>query len=228
MSTLEMVATGTQSLIRTVDGLPDEAYAAPSLLPGWSRGHVVAHLALNAEGLAGVLNGLVTGEEVPMYASPESRDADIDELAEADPAALRARLLAATTDFADALERMTDEAWAHTVHRTPGGPTFPASQIPNKRLSEVEIHHADLDAGYDRTMWPVEFATSLLSNLSPRLDGHGPLTLRATDLGRTWSVGGEGGPWIAGPVADLAWWVTGRDGAGLTSETGTLPAADSW
>ncbi|WP_248581435.1 maleylpyruvate isomerase family mycothiol-dependent enzyme [Nocardioides sp. InS609-2] len=230
MDAIELLPDATRSLTRSVDGLPDEAYAEPSLLPGWTRGHVIAHLALNAEGLAGVLNGLAAGEDVPMYASNEARDNDVEELATAEPAELRDRLLTATTQFADACDRMPEEAWTGTVHRTPGGDvSFPASQVPTKRLGEVEIHHADLGSGYDRTMWSEEFATDIVSNMSRRLDAHGPLTLRASDLGRSWQVGGEGGPWIAGTVADLGWWLTGRgDGDGLTSETGTLPAAGSW
>ncbi len=230
MSALELLPDATRSLIRTVDGLPDAAYAEPSLLPGWSRGHVVAHLALNAEGLAGVLNGLTSGEETTMYASNEARDDDIEELAGAEPAELRERLLAATTELADAIERATEQAWQGTVLRTPGSDiTFPAVQVPTKRLGEVEIHHADLDAGYDRTMWPVEFATDIVTNVSRRLDHLGPLTLRATDVGQSWDVGGTGGPWVAGTLADLAWWVTGRgDGDGLVSETGTVPTAGSW
>jgi maleylpyruvate isomerase len=230
MDPLRLLPASTRSLIRTVDSIPDGAYAEPSLLPGWTRGHVVAHLALNAEGLAGVLNGLASGEPTTMYASPEGRDSDIEELAAADPAELRERLLAATTELADAIERMPEEAWQGTVERTPGSDvTFPAAQVPAKRLSEVEIHHADLDAGYDRTMWPEEFATDLLSNVARRLAQRGPLTLRATDLGRSWPVGGDGGPWVAGTLVDLAWWGTGRgEGDGLTSETGTVPTLGSW
>ena len=51
----ELLPEATQRLVRTVDGLDDDALAAPSGLPDWTRAHVVAHLALNAEGLASVL-----------------------------------------------------------------------------------------------------------------------------------------------------------------------------
>ncbi len=47
---LEELAAATRRLIRTVDGMAETAYAEPSLLPDWTRGDVVAHLALNAEG----------------------------------------------------------------------------------------------------------------------------------------------------------------------------------
>ena len=57
----ELLPEATQRLVRTVDGLDDEALGAPSGLPDWTRGHVVAHLALNAEALAGVLEGVIEG-----------------------------------------------------------------------------------------------------------------------------------------------------------------------
>ena len=69
LSGLEASAT---SLNRTVDALGAEELAAPSLLPGWSRAHVVAHLALNGVALAGVLDAVLRGEPVAMYESDES------------------------------------------------------------------------------------------------------------------------------------------------------------
>ena len=231
MDPLRLLPDATRSLVRTVDGLPDQAYAEPSLLPGWSRGHVVAHLVLHAEGSSRVLDSLSAGEEeVAMYASAQARDADIDALAAAGPAELRERLLAATTELFDAITRATERAWEGTVRRTPEGEmTYPATALPGKRLTEVEVHHVDLDAGYQRTMWSGDFAAHLVGTLSPGLQEHGPLTLRASDLGTSWPVGPEGGPWISGTAADLAWWLTGRgEGEGLTAETGSLPDTGTW
>jgi maleylpyruvate isomerase len=65
----ELLPEATQRLVRTVDGLDDEALAAPSGLPEWTRGHVVAHLALNAEGMARVLDSRAEGEPTTMYTS---------------------------------------------------------------------------------------------------------------------------------------------------------------
>ena len=93
---LDDLSEATQRLVRTVDGLDDHALGQPSLLPGWSRAHVVAHVTLNAEGLGGVLRGIVEGRDVPMYRSQEVRDGDIDLLARADRAALRERFMASS------------------------------------------------------------------------------------------------------------------------------------
>ena len=80
----ELLPEATQRLVRTVDGLDDAALAAPSGLPDWTRAHVVAHLALNAEGLARVLTSRTEGRPTSMYRSDEARDGDIDDLAAAD------------------------------------------------------------------------------------------------------------------------------------------------
>lgn len=223
----DLLPDSTRRLVRTADGLEDPAYAAPSLLPGWSRAHVLAHLALNAEGLAGALAGIGEGRSVPMYLSQEARDADIEELAGKAPAAIRARLLGACTDLIDAMAAIPDDAWTTTVERVPGGPTFPAAVVPDMRLREVEIHHADLAAGYDRTDWPPAFAALLLDTALARHGAEPGFTAYATDLDRTWSFGP--GPTVSGTAADLAWWLTGRgSGDGLTSDSGELPQMGTW
>jgi maleylpyruvate isomerase len=218
----ELLPDATRRLIRTTDALADADYAGPSGCAGWSRAHVVAHLALNAEGLAGALAGVVEGSAVPMYVSDERRDGDIDELATAAPSELRARLLGASTRLADAWDALPADRYGATLERTPGGRSFPVAGVPVMRLQEVEIHHADLDDGYGRADWSPAFAGLLLDHrLEP--DAEPPFTAHATDLDRRWAFG-TGGPTVTGTAADLGWWVTGRgDGDGLTSDSGDLP-----
>jgi maleylpyruvate isomerase len=226
---LELLAEASQRLIRTVDRMEDAAWAQPSALPGWSRAHVVAHLTLNAEGLAGVLGGIVSNEPLPMYASQEARDRDIEDLAESDPQVLRTRLMAATTDFADALTALPPDAWETKVERVPGGRTFRAGSIPDMRLRELEIHHADLDAGYSRADWSPGFAGMVIDSMTKREAAETSFTVRATDTDRTWTFGAGGGPTVSGTTADLAWWLTGRgDGDGLATDDGELPAIGAW
>ncbi|MFN8196259.1 MAG: maleylpyruvate isomerase family mycothiol-dependent enzyme [Nocardioidaceae bacterium] len=225
---LEHLHEATQRLVRGVDALPDAAYAEPSLLPGWSRSHVVAHLALNAEGLTGVLEGVRHGEGVPMYASSEARGRDIEALAAAAPGVVRDRLLAATTTFADAAHGVPDDAWSTRFERTPGGPSFSAAAAVGMRWREVEIHHVDLGASYDRGQWTVPFRVHVIERMGARLSDGTALTVHATDLERSWSFG-DGGPTVSGSAADLAWWLTGRgDGDGLTSDGGVLPGIEAW
>jgi maleylpyruvate isomerase len=226
---LELLQDATRRLVRTVDELPDEAFDGPSLLPGWARRHVIAHLALNAEGLGRALNGLAEGEQVPVYDSDEARDRDIVELAKAAPAELRQRLLAATEMFARAVESLSSDQDGMRVLRTPDGPRWPAPTTIGKRHREVEIHHVDLDVGYTRSDWPTAFVEEVITQFTARLRKQADFTVKSADSGRTWVVGTGGDPVVSGSGADLAWWLTGRgDGEGLSSSTGTRPAVPSW
>lgn len=226
-----LLPEATRALIRTADALEDPEYAAPSGLPGWTRAHVLAHLALNAEGLAGALAGIVEGRRVPMYASQEARNTDIEELAGKTPTAIRTRLLGACTDLTDAIAAVPDDAWDTTIDRVPDGPAFPALAVPGMRLREVEIHHADLAAGYDRSLWSPELTAHVLDTAVTRGATGTAFTAHATDLDRSWSYGDPagGGPTVSGTAADLAWWLTGRGaGEGLTSDGGELPRIEEW
>jgi len=216
---LEELQEATNRLVRTVDGFKGGDWSDPSGLPGWSRAHVVAHLALNAEGLAGALTGIVQDEPTPMYASQEDRDRDIEALAGRDPAELRERLLAGCTLYADAWTALPDDA---------GGNRRTAGATLGMRLREVEIHHADLEAGYSRSDWPPRFSEILLASMTKR-EWPEPFRVAPTDLEGIWTYGEGDGPTVSGTAADLGWWLTGRgSGEGLTSDRGELPKVGSW
>jgi maleylpyruvate isomerase len=225
---LELITEATHRLVRAVDELSDDDLRADSLLPEWSRAHVVAHLALNAEGLACALVGVREHRSVPMYASQEDRDRDIEELAAQEASALRERFLAGTTLVGEELAELPDNLAGARIDRTPGGRTFAAGAVPGMRLREVEIHHVDLDSGYSRADWPAAFGESLVAQLVDRADASGPFTAYAVDADRTFQRG-DGGPRVVGTAADLGWWLTGRgNGDGLTSEGGELPQIGAW
>ena len=235
LDSLPPALESTRRLIRTVDALDDEQLAEPSLLPFWSRAHVVAHLALNAEGMAGALTGLARGEEVPMYRSAEARDADIDDLVAEGPGALRESLMSACTRFQDAVEDLPSDAWDASFPRVPGGPRFEVATIVPTRRREVEIHHADLGADYSPADWPDDFVVELLDVVTHDHTIDGPFLVTATDLSRSWSVGAvsstdEGSdPVVSGTGADLAWWLAGRgQGGGLSTDWGGLPRIGAW
>lgn len=227
----DLLPEATQRLIRAVDGLDAERWAGPSTLPGWTRAHVVAHLALNAEGLAAALRQIVADEPdepIAMYASQEARDRDIEELAAAERSELRDRLLAATSEFADAVAAVPEDRWDRKIDRTRGNRPFRASSAVAMRLREVEIHHVDLATAYTRADWSLPFAELLLDAMTKRDPAAQPFRAHATDAGRTWAFGDDG-PTVSGTAADLAWWLTGRGtGEGLTSDDGELPGIEAW
>jgi len=218
-SILSALQRADQRAIRTVDALTEEQWREPSVLPGWTRAHVVAHLALNAEGFARALDGVKDGSPVATYDSLEARDADIEELAAGVPTEIRARFLAATSRLRHAFGSLTEAQWSGTITRYPDGPPVDIGTVPGFRRYEVEIHHADLEAGYSPADWPAEFTTELLDLSVPT----SRFTARATDLDRSWSYGADS-PVVSGSASALAWWLIGRGrGQELTSDHGSLP-----
>src|SRR3954469_20712061 len=121
---LDLLGDSVHRLTRTVDAFRGDDWRTPSLLPGWSRAHVVAHLALNAEGMTRALHGLVADEQdgsSPMYDSDDKRDGDIDDLARAHHHEIRDRFLGSATVLHDAFAAVPEAGWDGRVDRTPGG-----------------------------------------------------------------------------------------------------------
>jgi maleylpyruvate isomerase len=225
---LELLDAGTRRLVRSVDAMTDPQWPQPSLLPGWSRAHVVAHLALNAEGLSAAVEGLHEGRTVPFYASDEAREADIARLAAAPPSDIRNRFLASSTVVNEWVAELADNLVDEMIERTPGGRRFAAGEVGIMRVREVEIHHADLGLDYTMESWPPEFVTLLLGSRAATYAGSTPFTAHAGDLDRSWTFG-SGGPVVSGAGSALAWWVTGRgNGDGLTSDDGRVPRIEAW
>ncbi len=223
------LAASSLEFTRTVDSLTDEQLTAPSLLPGWTRAHVVAHVALNGLSLAAVIDGLVHDNPVAMYETDEQRDAEIEDLARAEASELRERHLIATTEFADAVGRLDERHWSGRIDRLPGGPAWPMVTVVPTRRREVEIHHVDLGTAYTREDWPADFVVELLDAVTVDHASQGRFRVRATDLGRDWVVGDDRGPTVMGRGSDLGWWLTGRgEGEGLSSESAELPELGPW
>ncbi|HWI42484.1 MAG TPA: maleylpyruvate isomerase family mycothiol-dependent enzyme [Nocardioides sp.] len=224
MNPIEAVLDATDRCLSTIDALTDEQLRGPSGLPGWSRGHVVAHIGGHAHGSARALRGLRTGGPVAVYDSQEARDAEVEARSGAPAAELASYVQLGCLRLAGELRLMKAVG---EVERVPGGPRFTIPELVEARWREVEVHHADLDAGYRPADWPTAFAAYLLEDVAEQRGKELDLTLHARDLEKTVLVG-RGGHGVAGTAADLAWWLTGRgDGEGLTS-TRPLPTLGAW
>lgn len=230
METITDVEAATDRLRATVASMDDADLVEPSLLPDWSRAHVLAHLALNAAAMTRVFGGLTRGDQLTVYDSVEARDSDIEEWAALPTAELRDRFTASLAGWEPAAEAVPVDQWKIAIERTPGGRATPADDLLLARRREVEIHHCDLGAGYSPDDWPADFGLALLEHVTPdRADGPGML-LVAADLGVEWRIGSGGDvPKVTGSVGRLAWWLVGRgDGKGLSCDAGPLPTIGAW
>jgi maleylpyruvate isomerase len=235
------VAGATARLLLTAAGLDDVAVRAASPLAGWTRGHVLTHLARNADGATNLLTWARTGVETPQYASLAQRAADIEAGADRPAAAQLEDLDAACARFAAAVSAMPVAAWS-TVVRWTDGRESPAAQVMWRRLREVEIHHVDLGTGYQPADWPEAFTLRLLRGVARDLSGRhqsgrnqsgrdlsdrGPrFVIRSPEVGHDVEVGaGATAPVVSGPAWAAAAWLVGRGGSTeLTVEPpGALP-----
>ncbi|MEV6779711.1 maleylpyruvate isomerase family mycothiol-dependent enzyme [Streptomyces syringium] len=221
---LDAVREATDRLLSAIGELDNAAVAEPSRLPGWSRGHLLAHLARNADALVNVLEGR------PMYVSGEAREADIERDA---PRPLKVQL----ADLRDSSARFLRTAdvpadWSRTIEMR-NGVTDSAARVPFRRLVEVELHHVDLGIGYELTDLSDEFVGREIDFLTERFTGNPgvpALRLEATGKkhgGKQWSTGrAEGEPVsVSGPPAALMGWLAGRcDGSDLETGGAPLPA----
>jgi maleylpyruvate isomerase len=143
-------------LLRAVLELDDANARRPSRLPGWSVGHVITHLARNADAHARRLAGSLIGQDVAKYpGGPAQRERDI-----ADGAGRPARAL--LTDLAESQQRLENLFTRCSAAGWPGsdllgGAGYPATGCPAHRLREVEVHHVDLGIGYEPAGWPAEY-----------------------------------------------------------------------
>lgn len=217
---LASVRDATERLLTAAAKLDNASVAEPSRLPGWSRGHVLAHLARNADALVNVLEGR------PMYVSADARDLDIERDAPRSLGIQLADVRESATRFQDAGTAPAD--WSRTVELR-NGVVDAASRVPFRRWVEVELHHVDLGIGYELEDLPQEFTRRQTDFLAERFTGHPDVpATRLTDGTHAWSTGraaDEPEVTVTGSPADLLGWLCGRrDGAGLTVGGGSLPA----
>ena len=154
---LDQLDDATDRLLRTVGSLGEGDMRAASLCPGWTRAHVIAHVARNAEALANLLRGARTGTPAAAYASQEARDAAIEHGAHQPHTVLLPELIDSAGLFRREAFAVAEPAWEAPV-RMLSGAAFPAAEVLIRRLVEVEVHHVDLDAGYSWQDWPESFA----------------------------------------------------------------------
>ncbi len=236
-SALSLVSAGTAYFDRTLDALPDTHFAGASILPGWTRGHVVAHVAYNATALKRLVEWAATGEEQQMYESSESRNSEIENGADLPAAELRALYRETTTALDAAWRKLSDKAW-HSKVRMMTGPEFPATTTVWLRTREVWLHAVDLDSGASFDDFPPAFVERLLGNVlsawraRQTAEDLPNFVLTPTDRGAPKGVGALDAPdavILKGTAVDLARWATGRGFFGVTNADGRpAPPAPRW
>lgn len=186
------VTEGTALLTSAIDDLGVADFEADSQLPGWSRKHLVGHVAANADALGNLISWAETGVEKRMYASPEQRNADIERAATLPPDQLLTWYARGAEALEEAMVRLTTEQWQHEVV-TAQGLTRQAADIPWMRAREVFIHAVDLGTGITFADLPEDFLLALADEIRAKRG------LSDDDL--------RG---VSGSLPDVAAWLAGR------------------
>jgi maleylpyruvate isomerase len=232
-----LIHRGTEYFLRKVNDLRDEEFDEPSLLPEWSRRHVIAHVSYNAEGICRLLDWARTGIETPAYASAEARAREIEIGATLGPPTLRKLY----EDSAARLDRqwrdLPRETWSAEI--VVQGQAVPTSTTLWRRTREVWLHAVDLNNGASFTDFPAELIDRLLADVvstwrqRKSADDIPNFVLVPGDRDTPQAVGDPDAPHaivLRGAASALASWATGRgsDGVSSSSPGGTVPTAPRW
>lgn len=198
----------TGMIMATIDSLSAEEMAGPSLAEGWTRAHVVAHLIGNARALIRLIDWAVTGNEQAMYSSKEDRNAEIEELAALPPAELKRKLHETNAEFRRAADQLRSGKLATEEVRMGDGPVS-AYLLPAYRISEILVHHLDLD-----TLWELheadidalEDALDLAVTRIQKREDYPGLQIE-TDEGESYTVG-DGSTTMKGGRDAILGWIT--------------------
>jgi maleylpyruvate isomerase len=169
----------TQRLLDAARIVPEPDLRAPSLLPGWTRADVLAHLARGADAMRSLLAGARAGQQRPVHTGAREREAAAAQA----PKDLMADLAASAMALRTVIRQLPDQAWSFRL-KIAGAEPFPAAGLVTRRLVEVELHHCDLGIGYDASSWPPGFTEMQLpepmrSQRQERL-GYQPQTYQPT------------------------------------------------
>ena len=154
---VEGCAHGHQRLLGILDAALESAgddwFAVPSALPGWSRGHVVAHLARNAESHVHLFAEAERGVEGQQYpGGADARESGIATYATLTPRELVTAHRAAVYALEAAWAHTSAAAWQGSGRNTVGA-RMKMVDLPLLRWREVEVHTVDLNAGITHADW---------------------------------------------------------------------------
>jgi maleylpyruvate isomerase len=200
---LRWVQEGTDLCRTAIAGLDEASYGAPSQLGGWTRKHLVAHLAANAEAIGRLVGWARTGEEQRMYSSPEQRNADIEAGAELAGEQLTSWFEQSARELAMAMAALPDQAWQAMVV-TAQGRAVAATEAPWMRSREVMVHAVDLATGLTFADLPEDFLAALREDIISKR-------------------GAENVPAVRGRDADVTAYLAARPHSGVTTPDGAPP-----
>lgn len=226
---MDAVTTSTAALDASIESLSADEIRAACALPTWTRGHLITHLARNADALRHILLGARTGHDLAMYPSREARDEDIRVGALRSPATIVGDSQLSNAALTAELRHFPPSSWDAPIvlHTTNGPAEQPATAVLHMRLREVEIHHVDLLSGHDFGATAPTTLHLLLEDATQRHAGQLHIELLASDTGNRYNINKTDASETdrvsaEAPAAELLAYLTGR------SKLAQLPPPPAW
>jgi len=224
MPELAALAQSADRFLGAVRALADDDVRRASALPGWTRGHLLTHMAQGADSRTGLLRAAQSGLIGEQYPSEQARADAIEAGARRPAAVIRADAVRAVEECLTAMRQHPAGLWDAPGIWLRGGRGPVRGAVASLR-SELEFHHVDLAAGYAPDDWPAEFVTTELGRvtalMSHRADAPSMTLIAATGV----RVGTVPPVDVTGSPAAVLAWLSGRSaGSGLDAGTAGLPA----
>lgn len=208
----------TNALITTAARLDD--LCAPSRCDGWTRAHVLTHVARNADALGRLTSWAMTGVREQMYpGGPGARDAEIEAGAGRPHAEVVGDVATSAATLAHAFGGLGEAVVPGVEVR--GGRVVAPGDLPMLRLREVVYHHVDLLAGFGFADVDDDLVQAFLEEEVARLDAHVDRPALTIVLPDARYLVAESGPEVRGEPAAVLLWLARRDPAGVTTGDGS-------
>ena len=154
---IAQVVGAQQRFNDAIAGLADADVRRPTLCAGWTVGHLLTHVARNADSHVRRTEAAMRGETVEQYTGGyEGRAVEIDEGATRSAAELIADVRDSGAAVERAWSRVIGEAWENPTLDVRGR-EMPLHQLVGWRWQELEVHLIDLDLGVTYRDWPEAF-----------------------------------------------------------------------
>lgn len=202
---------------KLLPAITPEQYAQPSLLPGWNRAHVLAHVDGFARGAARQFSSARSGELVPMYDGGQAgRNERIELAALMAPEALGARVAEALGLLAAGIHAIEVDGWETETGFRPGSVVRDCAFAAWR---ELVIHATDLGLGHTPLDWSRDFCAHLFEALPGRIPTDKRVVFQPTG-GTPFTLGaGPEAVVVTGMEYDLAAWLAGRTPMGPVRAT---------
>ncbi len=204
---LERIKGAADNVSSKLAGLSDEDVVATTELPGWTRGHVLAHLTHVSNAVARQVEYALRGERIDFYDGGQGgRTQAIEMHAGRGAREHQEALTAGLSRALGLLDGLDDAQWQLPI-------SYRNGVVRDGALAywrELVIHLADLQVGRGPETWSKEFCLYLLEFLTPRVPEDTHLKLLPLGLAPMTVGTGENAVSISGMLTDIVAWLAGR------------------